>query len=86
MNKVYQKYSNICSNFFDQTSSESLKQIIQEFSRSAIKFHHRQDMVNVRDAMKVRKFNDQLMLLERAFLDPNGIPNYWERKHIILSK
>lgn len=65
---------------------ESLKYIVQDFSRTAIKFHHRQDMVNVKDAMKVRKFNDQLMLLERAFLDPNGVPNYWERKHIILSK
>lgn len=66
--------------------TDSLKQVIQEFSRVAIKFHHRQDLVNVKDALKVRKFNDQLMLVERAFLDPNGLPNYWERKHIILSE
>jgi len=36
--------------------------------------------------MKVRKFNDQMMLLERSFLDPNGHPGHWDRKHIILGK
>lgn len=68
------------------TFSDSLKQIVQEFSKAAVNFHQRQDQVNLRDAMQVRKFNDQLMLLERAFLDPSGVPNYWEKKHIILSK
>lgn len=66
--------------------SESLKQVIAEFWLAAARFHHRQDQVKLKDAMKVRKFNDQLMLLERAFLDPTGLPNYWERKHIILSE
>lgn len=65
---------------------ESLKEIIQEFTVAAVKFHHRQDQVNLKDAMKVRKFNDQLMLLERAFLGPNSTPDYWERKHVILRK
>lgn len=60
--------------------------MIQEFTRAAIKFHHRQDLVQLRDPMKVRKFNDQLMLLERAFLDTHPVPNYWDRKHIILCK
>lgn len=43
-------------------------------------------MVDVRDALQVRKINDQLMLLERAFLDSNIMPNYSDRKHIILGK
>lgn len=65
---------------------DSLKQVIQEFTRAAIKFHHRQDLVNLKDSLKVRKFNDQLMLLERAFLDYHTVPIHSERKHIILSK
>lgn len=34
----------------------------------------------------MRKINDQLMLLERSFVDSNVMPNYSDRKHIILGK
>lgn len=63
---------------------DSLKQVIDDFTRAAIKFHYRQDRANMNDAMQIRKFNDQMMLLERAFLDPSGLPSYAERKHILL--
>ena len=63
-----------------------MKRVIHEFTLAAAKFHYRQDQVNLKDSMQVRKFNDQMMLLERVFLDPSGLPNYWERKHIILGK
>lgn len=49
---------------------------------------HRRDLIVLKKAMQVRQLNDQLMLLERAFLDPVNlaVPNLWERKHIILSE
>lgn len=64
---------------------DNLKQVIIEFTKAAIRFHHQQDSVNMYDTLQVRRLNDQLMLLERALLDSAGMPNYWERKHIILS-
>lgn len=35
--------------------------------------------------MAIRRINDQLLLLERAFLDPNGLPRNVLKRHIILS-
>lgn len=35
--------------------------------------------------MAIRKVNDQLLLLERMFLDPNGLPRNPSKKHLILS-
>lgn len=64
---------------------EPLRDVIYEFARAAIKFHQRQDALDSRDALAVRKINDQLMLLERAFLDSHGMQSFGERKHIILS-
>lgn len=63
---------------------DPLKQAIQDFSKAAAEFHHRQDRINPRDSLGVRRLNDQLMSVERAFLDPTGTVNYNERKHIIF--
>lgn len=60
--------------------------MIDDFTLAVVKFHHRQDLVNPRDSIQVRKINDQLMLVERAFTDPSNLPNYWERKHLILGE
>lgn len=35
--------------------------------------------------MAIRRINDQLLLLERMFLDPNGLPRNPSRKHVVLS-
>jgi hypothetical protein len=64
---------------------DALKQVIDDFTVSVVKFHYRQDQANLSDPLQIRKFNDQMLLLERAFLDPSGLPNYWERKHLILA-
>lgn len=64
---------------------EPLKEVIRDFTKTAIKFHHRQDQISLKDPLKVRKLNDQLMQLERNFLDSGSLSSHWERKHIILS-
>lgn len=64
---------------------DNLEQVILDFTKAALKFHHQQDNVVMYDSLQVRRLNDQLMLLERALLDSAGMPNYWERKHILLS-
>jgi len=35
--------------------------------------------------MTIRRINDQLLLLERSFLDSNGLPHNSLKKHIIFS-
>ena len=35
--------------------------------------------------MAIRKVNDQLLLMERMFLDPNGLPRNPSKKHVVLS-
>ena len=35
--------------------------------------------------MAIRRVNDQLLLLERMFLDQNGLPRNVMKRHIVLS-
>lgn len=36
--------------------------------------------------MAIRRVNDQLLLLERAFLDQNGLPRNVMKRHLVLSQ
>lgn len=62
-----------------------LEMAIRNFSDAAMKFHSAQEKVDLSDPMTVRRINDQLLLLERAFLDPNGLPRNIYKKHVIMS-
>lgn len=62
-----------------------LERAIRNFSDAAMKFHSGQEAVDLSDPMTVRRINDQLLLLERAFLDPNGLPRNIYKKHIVMS-
>ncbi|XP_015916644.1 N-acetylated-alpha-linked acidic dipeptidase 2 [Parasteatoda tepidariorum] len=62
-----------------------LESAIKNFSSAALKFHSMQETVDLSDPMTVRRINDQLLLLERAFLDQNGLPRNIYKKHIIMS-
>lgn len=62
-----------------------LEYAIKNFSSAAEKFHSSQEVVDLSDPMTVRCINDQLLLLERAFLDPNGLPRNPYKKHIVMS-
>ena len=35
--------------------------------------------------MAIRQINDQLLLVERTFLDQNGLPRNMMKRHIVLS-
>ncbi|XP_022668635.1 N-acetylated-alpha-linked acidic dipeptidase-like protein isoform X2 [Varroa destructor] len=52
----------------DSKIFEPLQHAVGDFSLRAAEFHHRQDMLDLRDPMAIRMVNDQLLLLERAFL------------------
>uniref|UniRef100_A0A9L0T4G8 Aminopeptidase NAALADL1 n=1 Tax=Equus caballus TaxID=9796 RepID=A0A9L0T4G8_HORSE len=63
-------------------SFDSLFSAVKNFSEAASDFHRRLTQVDLNDPIAVRIMNDQLMLLERAFIDPLGLPG---RQHIIFA-
>lgn len=62
-----------------------LDSAIRNFTEAAYQFHATQENVDLSDPMTVRRINDQLLLLERAFLDPSGLPRNMYKRHIVLS-
>ncbi|XP_066511158.1 aminopeptidase NAALADL1-like [Hoplias malabaricus] len=66
-------------------SLEPLKEAVKFFRNAATildRAIHNSDLVN-ETPLKTRKINDQLMLLDRAFLDPLAFPNKYGFRHVI---
>uniref|UniRef100_A0A8C7AHY6 N-acetylated alpha-linked acidic dipeptidase 2 n=1 Tax=Neovison vison TaxID=452646 RepID=A0A8C7AHY6_NEOVI len=66
-------------------SFDSLFSAVKNFSDAALDFHRRLTQVNLNNPIAVRIMNDQLMLLERAFIDPLGLPGRRFYRHIIFA-
>ncbi|XP_046543017.1 LOW QUALITY PROTEIN: N-acetylated-alpha-linked acidic dipeptidase 2-like [Haliotis rubra] len=77
-------YSNILQKHLPDYE-KNLTMAIHDFSQSAAEFMTRQLHVNQSDPLSVRRINDQLLQLERAFLDPNGIPGRSYFRHILFA-
>ncbi|XP_049434697.1 aminopeptidase NAALADL1 [Epinephelus fuscoguttatus] len=66
-------------------SMEPLKRAVDSFRKAAADLDqeiHRSDLAN-ETPLKVRSINDQLMLLDRAFLDPLAFPDKYAFRHVI---
>ncbi|XP_007446587.1 PREDICTED: N-acetylated-alpha-linked acidic dipeptidase 2 [Lipotes vexillifer] len=68
-----------------QVSFDSLFSAVKNFSKSASDFHRRLSQVDLNNPTAVRIMNDQLMFLERAFVDPLGLPGRPFYRHIIFA-
>ncbi|KAM5245614.1 N-acetylated-alpha-linked acidic dipeptidase 2 isoform 2-T2 [Ctenodactylus gundi] len=68
-----------------EVSFEYLFSAVKNFSEAASDFHRRLTQVDLTDPLAVRMMNDQLMLLERAFIDPLGLPGRQFYRHIIFA-
>ncbi|XP_040591202.1 N-acetylated-alpha-linked acidic dipeptidase 2 isoform X2 [Mesocricetus auratus] len=66
-------------------SFDSLFSAVTNFSEAASDFHRRLTQVDLTNPIAVRIMNDQLMLLERAFIDPLGLPGRQFYRHIIFA-
>ncbi|KAM9650253.1 LOW QUALITY PROTEIN: N-acetylated-alpha-linked acidic dipeptidase 2-like [Trichechus inunguis] len=66
-------------------SFDSLFSAVKNFSESASDFHRRLTQVDLNNPIAVRIMNDQLTLLERAFIDPFGLPGRRFYRHIIFA-
>ncbi|XP_067842435.1 N-acetylated-alpha-linked acidic dipeptidase 2 [Heptranchias perlo] len=68
-----------------QVSFDSLFSAVHNFSRVATDFHKRLEKIDITNPLTVRIINDQLMLLERSFIHPLGLPGRPFYRHIIYA-
>ncbi|KAJ8410841.1 hypothetical protein AAFF_G00187980 [Aldrovandia affinis] len=68
-----------------QVSFDSLFSAVDNFTAAARDFHDRLTYLDMTNLMEVRMANDQMMYLERAFVDPLGLPGRPFYRHIIFA-
>ncbi|RVE64640.1 hypothetical protein OJAV_G00127850 [Oryzias javanicus] len=66
-------------------SFDSLFSAVQNFTVAARDFHERLKNLNRDDPLQMRLVNDQPMYLERAFIDPLGLPGRPFYRHVIFA-
>uniref|UniRef100_A0A8C0G0H0 Glutamate carboxypeptidase 2 n=1 Tax=Bubo bubo TaxID=30461 RepID=A0A8C0G0H0_BUBBB len=66
-------------------SFDALFSAVENFTEVAASFHDRLQQINTNNLLAVRSLNDQLMLLERAFIDPLGLPGRPFYRHVIFA-
>ncbi|XP_034023645.1 N-acetylated-alpha-linked acidic dipeptidase 2 [Thalassophryne amazonica] len=66
-------------------SFDPLFSAVDNFTTAAWDFHERLQNLDRTDLMQVRIMNDQLMYLERAFIDPLGLPGRPFYRHVIFA-
>ncbi|CAF2498907.1 unnamed protein product [Rotaria sp. Silwood2] len=80
---IKQSMKNIQQN---DTQFLTLRNAISDFEKAAQDFVNRSKSLNTENLYQVRAYNDQLLQLERAFLNPLGQgPDYTDLKHIIYA-
>uniref|UniRef100_A0A672TVZ5 Aminopeptidase NAALADL1 n=1 Tax=Strigops habroptila TaxID=2489341 RepID=A0A672TVZ5_STRHB len=66
-------------------SFDALFSAVKNFTEVAASFHERLQQIDSNNPLAVRSLNDQLMFLERAFIDPFGLPGRPFYRHIIFA-
>ncbi|KAM3875271.1 N-acetylated-alpha-linked acidic dipeptidase 2 [Diretmus argenteus] len=64
---------------------DSLFSAVENFTVAARDFHERLKTLDRTDPLQVRMVNDQLMYLERGFIDPLGLPGRPFYRHVIFA-
>ncbi|KAM4701185.1 putative N-acetylated-alpha-linked acidic dipeptidase [Discoglossus pictus] len=83
INKMAQKHQAKMTTF--GVSFDSLFSAIQNFTEAVKSFNVRLQQLDRTKPLAVRSMNDQLMFLERAFIDPLGLPGRPFYRHIIFA-
>ncbi|XP_029373325.1 N-acetylated-alpha-linked acidic dipeptidase 2 [Echeneis naucrates] len=68
-----------------EVSFDFLFSAAENFTVAAREFHERLQTLNRADPLQVRIMNDQLMYLERTFIDPLGLPGRPFYRHVIFA-
>ncbi|XP_067680231.1 N-acetylated-alpha-linked acidic dipeptidase 2-like [Haliotis asinina] len=68
------------------TNFDDLGSVIANFSKVVDDFSERVVKMNRNDPLAIRAVNDQMTLLEKAFLDSEGLPGRPLKKHLLLAE
>uniref|UniRef100_A0A8C6X3M9 Glutamate carboxypeptidase 2 n=1 Tax=Naja naja TaxID=35670 RepID=A0A8C6X3M9_NAJNA len=68
-----------------KVSFDALFSAVNHFASVATVFHRRLSQLDMNNPIAVRSMNDQLMFLERAFIDPLGLPGRPFYRHIVFA-
>ena len=66
-------------------TTQYLEAAIDEFNDATIKFMNKLDDINLSNSLELRQINDQLMMLERVFIMPRGLPGRPTVNHAIFA-
>uniref|UniRef100_A0A8C3PPD4 Glutamate carboxypeptidase 2 n=1 Tax=Calidris pygmaea TaxID=425635 RepID=A0A8C3PPD4_9CHAR len=69
----------------NNVSFDALFSAVKNFTEIAASFHERLQQIDINNLLAVRSLNDQLMFLERAFIDPLGLPGRPFYRHVIFA-
>ncbi|XP_071509914.1 putative N-acetylated-alpha-linked acidic dipeptidase [Diadema antillarum] len=64
---------------------EYMDSAVANFSSAANAFSERVEGLDTNDVLAVRRINDQLMFLERSFIDPMGLTGRPTTKHVVFA-
>lgn len=83
ISQIAQRHANEMQKY--QVSFDSLFSGVENFTIAAKGFLERLQTLDKADPLQVRIVNDQLMYLERAFIDPLGLPGRPFYRHVIFA-
>ncbi|XP_002730755.2 N-acetylated-alpha-linked acidic dipeptidase 2-like [Saccoglossus kowalevskii] len=66
-------------------SMDRFEDAVDTFNEATQSFHNEVTDVNKQDPMEIRRINDKLMMLERGFIDPLGLPGRVLTRHVIFA-
>ncbi|XP_077990166.1 putative N-acetylated-alpha-linked acidic dipeptidase [Glandiceps talaboti] len=64
---------------------DAIDSAVENFTVSADSFHVSITEMTLDNALRIRQVNDQLMNVERAFIDPLGLPNRKFLRHVVYA-
>ncbi|XP_064646378.1 N-acetylated-alpha-linked acidic dipeptidase 2-like [Lineus longissimus] len=64
---------------------DEFKSAINNFTKAANNFHKRVEKMDRTNPFDVRKVNDQMLQVERAFINPEGLPGRPITRHVIFA-
>ncbi|XP_043927758.1 glutamate carboxypeptidase 2-like [Protopterus annectens] len=80
-----EEISNVAKEKQIDVSFDSLFSAVDNFTEAATEFHQRLSKLDTNNPIALRIMNDQMMYLERAFVDPLGLPGRPFYRHIIYA-
>ncbi|XP_042894430.1 putative N-acetylated-alpha-linked acidic dipeptidase isoform X2 [Penaeus japonicus] len=81
--ELLQEYGDLIS--ARNISMAYFKKAIEGFSQATDMFIDDLDHLDTSNVLAVRRVNDQLMMVERSFIDPRGLPDRPDYNHVVMA-